>query len=94
MTSVVSNHEFNYIIYLVFFLVFFFQKCSQFFTSLESSLSISFRYYVHVCYYRTDLQTFEALQLTQVLLQEQQVDAEVVIATGAGVQLLAVAEGR
>lgn len=48
-------------------------------------------YYVHYC--RTDLQTFIALELAQVLLQEQQVDAEVVIATSAGVQPLGVAEG-
>lgn len=47
-----------------------------------------------LCDHRTDLQTFIALQLAQVLLQEQQVDAEVVIATRAGVQPLGVVESR
>lgn len=46
---------------------------------------------MHTC---TNLQTFVALKLTQVFLQEQQVDAEVIIALGRRLQIQNVSESR
>lgn len=46
---------------------------------------------MHMC---TNLQTFVALKLTQVFLKEQQVDAEVIIVPGRGLQFQNVSESR